>query len=348
MKKMKSSIQTILIVAVAVAVYSCTDIQGDGIDTIEYTGSEVPENTSYRNPVWDFDLTNASVFLSSGPFYALGEEKEWAEGVSYTVPVLTSANLMNWSLIEQGEAFISRPSWAEGNITSVTGLFSKSLGMYYVFYKIGDAGIGAADARTPQGPYKDYGKITDKTALGAAEIVDPFVYALGSTYYLFYIIPDDGVYGVKLSLVKNVKPQVNGTPFKIAGPGYAGIFVRKKGVSFWFYGTHSGNIIIAKSGNIEGPYADKSGSALTEGGIGEVVVSPGADFSVIGQVSGIQMDNEDNDWLLYTAVDSEIPQLPTGESRYVLMLNRLPIGDDGWPSEVVTAESGYFSPRFKN
>lgn len=102
------------------------------------------------------------------------------------------------------------------------------------------------------------------------------------------------------------------------------------------------------STGVEGPYADRSGGLLTESGTGDIVVSPGADFSTIGQIAGIQQDKQGDDWILFTAVDAEIPLLPTGESRYVLMLNRLPLGDDGWPTEVITAEPGYFSPRFKN
>lgn len=338
---------TILAAGILLINHSCTDIQGDGIDTIEYQGSQVPENFSYRNPVWNFDLTKASVFLSSGPFYAFGEEKAWAEGINFTVPVLTSSNLMNWSLIEQGEAFIEKPSWAEGTVSSVTGFFSKSLGMYYLFYMLGDGGIGAADARTPQGPYVDYGKVTDKDALGVAQLSDPFVYALGSSFYLFFTVADDGVYGVRLSIIKNNRPTINGTPVKITGPGYSGVLVRKKGSTYWFYGTQDGNIVTAKSTDITGPYVNKSGASLVEEG-GEPIVIPTGEYGELGQVAGVQVDKAGNDWILYTAVDTEIPDLPTGERRFVLMLNQPQLDDQGWPVQPVEARSGYFTPRFEN
>ncbi len=125
---MKKSILVLIIAGIAFGYYSCTDIQGDGIDTIVYTGSTVPEDTAYRNPVWDFDLTDASVFLSSGPYYGMGSEKAWADGIQYAVPTLTSTNLMDWSLISQAEAFLEKPGWAEGNITSVTGRVFKIAG----------------------------------------------------------------------------------------------------------------------------------------------------------------------------------------------------------------------------
>ena len=173
---------------------------------------------------------------------------------------------MDWSLISQAQAFLEKPGWAEGNITSVTGLFSKSLGMYYLFYKLGDAGMGVADAKTPQGPYRDYGKFTDKEALGAGNINDPFVYASGSNFYLFYgVLQADGIYGVKLNVKKNILPLLDGTPFKIAGPDFSGPYVRKRGTKFQFIGTHSGQIVMGLSGNIEGPYVDNSGTDLITG-----------------------------------------------------------------------------------
>jgi arabinan endo-1,5-alpha-L-arabinosidase len=342
---MKKSILVLIITGMAFGIYSCTDIQGDGIDTIIYNGSTVPEDSAYRNPVWDFDLTDASVFLSSGPYYGMGSEKAWAEGIQYVVPTLTSTNLMDWSLISQAEAFLDKPGWAEGNITSVTGLFSKSLGMYYLFYKLGDAGLGAADAKTPQGPYKDYGKFTDKEALGVADINDPFVYASGSNFYLFFGVASDGVYGVKLNVKKNTLPQLDGTPFKIAGPDFSGSYVRKRGTKFQYVGTHSGQIVMGLASDIEGPYLDNTGSNLIDGS-GTPLVTGGSDFEAIGQCAGIQADNSGNDWILYTATESSIPSLPTGESRFVLMLNRINYDSNGWPSGTIEATIGYNYPRF--
>ncbi|MBN1791148.1 MAG: family 43 glycosylhydrolase [Bacteroidales bacterium] len=326
---------------------SCTDIEGDGISTIVYNGSSVPEDSSYRNPVWNFDLTNASVFLSSGPFYAMGEEKEWAPGIRYVVPVLASTNLMNWSLIAQGEAFTEKPEWAEGDLSSVTAFFSKSLGMYYIFYKLGDEGLGAADARTPQGPYADYGKFTDSEELDVTEITDPFVYASGSTFYLFFGVPGEGIFGVRLSLIKNTLPTVSGTKFKIAGPDYSGSFVRKKGSIFYYYGTKNGEIVIGQADNIQGPYLDNTGTDLIQGP-GTPLVMPTDEFQQLGQVAGIHSDYLDNDWILYTAVETTIPTLPTGDARYVLMLNQIHFNANGWPSLIIEARSGFCSPRFKN
>ncbi len=342
---MKKNILVLIIAGIAFGYYSCTDIQGDGIETIIYNGSSVPEDSAYRNPVWDFDLSDASVFLSSGPYYSMGSEKAWAAGIQYVVPTLTSANLMDWSLISQAEAFLDKPVWAEGNVTSVTGLFSKSLGMYYLFYKLGNAGIGVGDAKTPQGPYHDYGKFTDKEALGASDIIDPFVYASGSVFYLFYGVPSDGIYAIKLNVKKNTIPQLDGAPVKVAGPDFSGPYVRKRGTRFQFVGTHSGQIVMGISGDIEGPYLDNSGTSLVQGS-GTPLVTITDDFREIGQCAGIHIDHQDDEWILYTAVESSLPTLPTGETRYVLMLNRIEYDDNGWPARPIEAAIGYVYPRF--
>jgi arabinan endo-1,5-alpha-L-arabinosidase len=343
---MKKYIFLLLITGMIACHYSCTDVQGDGIDTIVYTGSEVPEDTAYWNPVWNFDLTDASVFLSSGPYYGMGTEKAWAEGIQYVVPTLSSTNLMDWSLITQAQAFMTKPGWTEGNVNSVTGVFSKSFGMYYVFYKLGNDAMGAADAKTPQGPYRDYGKFTDKEALGASSIVDPFVYASGTNFYLFYGVTDDGIYGVKLTVVKNALPTVSGTPFKIAGPGLSGIFIRKKGTRYFLTATRDNEIIMAQASVIEGPFTDQGGTDMTQGG-GTTLVTLGSDFQKMGQCAGIQTDKKGNDWILYTAVTSEIPTLPTGEDRFVLMLNRISYDAGNWPTAAIEAKSGYTYPRFQ-
>ena len=344
---MKKFIFISLITGIVFFHYACTDIAGDGIDTIVYNGSQVPEDSAYLNPVWNFDLTDASVFLSSGPFYAMGEEKQWAAGIQYVVPTLTSNNLMDWALISQAQAFLEKPDWAEGNVISVTGLFSKSIGMYYLYYQLGDDGLGVADARTPQGPYNDYGKFTDKETLGVSGIEDPFVYALGSSFYLFFGVPGDGIYGVKLSVRKNEIPTLAGTKFKIAGPGYAGSFVRKRGTGYYLFGTSGGSIVMGKATSIEGPYLDQAGVDLIQSA-GTPLVVTSEDFLQLGEVSGIQQDYQDEDWILYTAIETKMPTLSTGLDRYVLLLNRITYDGNGWPAETIEARSGYCYPRYKN
>ncbi len=50
-----------------------------------------------------------------------------------------------------------------------------------------------------------------------SETGDPFVYASGSNFYLFFHVSGDGVYGIKLIMKKNTLPLLDGEKFKIAG-----------------------------------------------------------------------------------------------------------------------------------
>lgn len=339
---MKKILYFISLIGISGLYQSCTDVQGDGIDTIVASESKVAETLSYYNPVWDFDITNAHVFLSSGPFYALGNESEWAKGIDYKVPVISSSNLMNWSVV--GQAFAEKPNWAEGKLNSVTGVFSKSLGTYYVFYMLGNEGVGVAESKTPQGPYTDLGKLLDKSTIAVADIKDPFVYAYGSKSYVFFTVPSDGVYGLEIVLKKGSLPTIQGTPFKIA-KDLESVYVWKKDDSYYMFGIYSNSIVYGKSDDIKGPYTSKEGADLLTGN-GSVLVQAGERFNSITQVSGLQVDGNGNPWILYNAIDKNMPMLESKTVRSTLMLNTLTVDENGWFTGVITANGGYEKPRF--
>lgn len=99
----------------------CTDMDGDGIDSIEWGGSTNPESTSYRNPVWEPSLEGGTVVTSGASFVAIGGETQWAVGVDYCCPTILSTNLMQWTTNQQN-AFTAanRPAWITGRINSVS------------------------------------------------------------------------------------------------------------------------------------------------------------------------------------------------------------------------------------
>jgi len=67
MKQIFSAI--IFIIAVIIAspatFISCTDVTGNGVDSVYYSGSKLAQDSSYRNPVWEPDLELGAVF--AGP-----------------------------------------------------------------------------------------------------------------------------------------------------------------------------------------------------------------------------------------------------------------------------------------
>jgi arabinan endo-1,5-alpha-L-arabinosidase len=347
---MKRLFNLMILMALLAILYSCTDVGGDGIDTVIWNGSTLPEGSSYRNPVWEPDLAKPSVFRGPTQFYAFGDEKEWSAGFKYVVPVLSSSNLMNWNI--SGQAFRTRPEWNEGKISSVSCVFSKTLGTYYMFYQIGDAGIGSASAKAPQGPYTDYGKLIDKDMLGSEYCHEPFLIQSGLSFYLFYET-EEGIWGQELTIVRNTPPTLKGSAFKIAGTGITGIYVfRKSSDSFYLFGTVGDDldseIYIARASNIKGPYLDKDGNDLMTSQ-GTLLVSGDTEggFEAPGHVGGVFTDREDYEWILFQATDISKTTISSGETRRPLILSRIEWDDTGWPAALIQVKGGWNTPKFK-
>ena len=132
----------VIIPFITLFTYSCTDVEGDGINLTEWNGSVLPEDSCYRNPVWEPDLSYPSVFKAAVGYFAFGIDNEWSPGLNYTAPVLSSNDLMNWRL--RGEAFTIKPKWSVKNISGISAAFSKTLGIYFVFYNLGEDSLGMA------------------------------------------------------------------------------------------------------------------------------------------------------------------------------------------------------------
>ena len=99
---MKKIFAIVLLPLLLGVMISCTDVKGDGMGTVIWQGSTVPQDSSFRNPVWEPDLSYPSVYKAAVGFYAIGSDKEWSPGLKLTAPVLSSTNLMSWD--QRGEA----------------------------------------------------------------------------------------------------------------------------------------------------------------------------------------------------------------------------------------------------
>ncbi len=348
---MKRILIYFILIAPFALLVSCTDVDGDGIGTIIYEGSTLPETSSFRNPVWEPDLSHPSAFRGATQFFAFGDQKEWSTGLNYTVPVLRSSNLMSWSYT--GEAFLSKPDWAEAPVTSVSGLFAKTLGLYFISYTLGDEGIGIAWAKAPQGPYTDYGRLFPVDSLGFDYCHHPFLIQSGLSFFLFYET-EDGVFGTQLNLSKSNPPSLSGDPFQILGTGYTGIHInRASSTSFTIFATvgyeDASTVVMAQASSIQGPYLDKSGNDLSENGNGTPVIEGDVTNGYVapGHVGGVFADYEGTLWILYQAMNIDKPLLSSGSERRPVMLHKLNLDGEGWPAEVVTSTPGWMTPKYK-
>ncbi|WP_431804077.1 family 43 glycosylhydrolase [Halobacillus andaensis] len=253
------------------------------------------------------------------------------------MPVIRSQNLTEWEYV--GEAFESRPSW-KGSGSIWAPEITKFQDQYYLYYSLstwGDSnpGIGVAVADQPEGPFEDKGKVFDSEEIGVENSIDPFFYEQDGRPFLVWG-SFNGIYGVELE-EDGLAPK--GEPFEIAGDDYEAPYIVEEGGYYYFFGSRGSccegedstyNVAVGRSENIEGPYTDKDGKALTENG-GTLILegSPEGSFAGPGHNAVIQ-DDEGKDWLVYHAIDKKEPLLWTSASRRPLMIDPIE-WKDGWP-----------------
>jgi arabinan endo-1,5-alpha-L-arabinosidase len=329
---------------------SCTDVLGDGMYTVIWEGSEVPQDSCYRNPVWDPDLSFPTVLKAAVGYYAFGADNEWSPGLDITAPVLSSSDLMNWRL--RGSGFDAKPDWSEGKITAVSAGFAKTKGVYYLFYALGNEGIGMSVSKAPQGPFTDLGLLINAASVGLSECNNPLFYAFGSKGYVFYQ-GGDGVYGQELLLSKTELATLKGDKFKVTGTSINSIYLFKRDNYYYLFGGvdegTGSRITLGRANNVQGPFLDKNGDSLMDGeGMLLLKANPDDIFSEIKHVGGVFEDANADIWILYQATDLEMPLLSSGADRHPMMLNKIDFDESGWPVKVFEAKGGWNHPKFAN
>ncbi len=348
----------------------CSDSDGEG--EFEWTGSQNPENTSYRNPVWEPSLAGGTVFKAASSFNALSQETQWATGLDYACPSLQSADLMSWSTNQQafsypvtsvnpetGETVVtpgSKPAWVTAKIDQVSADFARTIAgaNYWMIYSSGtDNAFGAASAASGLGPYTDMGKFLSAEQLGTSELKYPHFSVIASTNYYLGYTTENGSYIQALNIRKGTAPTLKGSAVQVSGPKFTNICIfRLDKDNFYLFGTVSDGtttqIRYGHSSKVTGPYVDKSGVELTSGASdGELLVSAGAVYN--DPENPMHMFESENGYyyLAYNATDPSIKLMPSGFARKPLFITPLQIGDDGWFTSTITPATGWTSPRYQ-
>jgi hypothetical protein len=222
----------------------CTDMDGDGIDNVEWGGSTNPESTSYRNPVWEPSLEGGTVIVTPNNFVAIGGETQWAVGVDYCCPTILSTNMMQWTTNQQvAFSAANRPAWITGRINSLSADLitettkvtitttttetdeetgqetttttskeeDRSASRYFMVYSTDkDNAIGVASSAAAQGPYVDHGCLLKASDLGVGTLADPFIVAYGNNDIYIGYTTDNGSYVRKIEF-----------PFTVDATSYA-------------------------------------------------------------------------------------------------------------------------------
>lgn len=338
---------------------SCTDMDGDGVDSIVWQGSQNPENTSFRNPVWEPSLEAGTVVKGASMYVAISAETQWTSGLTSICPTLTSNNLMTWQRANDGFTADGRPTWAEGGrISSLSVDYARTLRInYWMFYTFDDAkAIGYAFATSGQGPYTDKGELITAESIGSQTIRDPFFIVVSTNYYLCYTA-DDGVYMQRLTITGTnanaASVRLNGTATKIAAQGIADVAVYRRSATdvyllFTVQGTNGTEIRYARGAAITGPFLDKSGQDVAGGSHGELLIEGGQEMQNPENPMRAFLNSEQTHlFVAYNATEAGNGQMKSGYARKPMLIAPIELGEDGWATSVAKAQKGWTTPRFE-
>lgn len=356
MKKILLFIATFCAVSLLIptSLSSCTDNGGDGTDSVLWNGSQNPENTSFRNPVWEPSLEGGTLVKGASMYVAVSATSQWAPGLTYVCKTLTSNNLMTWSA--GNEAFSDSLTWEQGRINSLSIDYARTVtgATYWMFYtQENSTDICAASATTAAGPYTPRGVLLTAASVNSSKLSDPFFIVASTNFYLCYTA-SDGTYIQKLTLNKNRGASLSGQPTRIAGAEFGDVaIVRASSSRFYLFGTVSNGgateIRYAMASKITGPYLDKTGADLTNGTNGELLLSGGAEIiNPENPMRGFINGEGTHLFLAYNATEQGKATMQSGYLRKPMFLMPFEIAEDGWLAGGQTASKGWTSPRFAN
>lgn len=339
--------------AASLGLSSCTDMGGDGVDSVEWNGSVNPQAKSFHNPVWEPSLEAGTVFKGSSGFVAVSACTEWSKGLPLYCPQLQSNDLINWKAVNNAFSDDAVPAWGSGRINSISIDFCKTFTgeKYWMFYTLKDTeGIGVASSKSQaQGPYVDMqtdGKSLVLKTTGAPR--NPFFFNVSVNYYLCYTT-DAGTYIQKLKLKKNSIPTCSGDPVLIAGPEFDDVAIlRMAADKVYLFGTVGQEIRYARADNVTGSYAGKDGVALTAGGKGEALIKGDKDFTNVENPMRAFVNSElTHIFLAYNATQADKPTMNSGFARKPMFLQPMELDEEGWIKGTFTPAKCWTSPKFE-
>ena len=353
---------------------SCTDNGGDGVDSVLWEGSKNPENTSFRNPVWEPSLEAGTIFKAASVYVAISSETEWAAGLKYCCPVLTSNDLMKWNfnaltafnypVVSEGEDEEEngsettstnglRPSWTSARLTSISADFAKTVtgaNYWLVYQPEGENSIGAASSTSGQGPYTDLGAFITAEQLGVTTLENPFFVVFSTKFYVLYST-EKGAYVQELTLRRGKAPTLKGTAKQVAGPEFKDVALYRTDAShYYLFGVvgegANKEVRYARSSAVSGPFTDKSGADLLSGSTGELIIKSGEGNVNPENVCRVFADVNDVQFIAYNATAVGRDLMASNYKRRPLFISPVELDEEGWFKNVIAPTTGWTNPRF--
>ena len=264
------------------------------------------------------------------------------------IAIRCSKDLIHWRLC--GDVFAHLPEWAVKDVPGLRGLWAPDVsyfsGRFHLYYSVSTFGsnrssIGLAtnetlDPASEKYRWVDEGKVISSNREDDWNAIDPNVafdeqdqpwLAVGSFW--------GGIKLRKLDLVTGKLSSQDPKLYSLASrpsPGAveAPIIIRKNGYYYLFVSfdfccrgkDSTYNIRVGRARRITGPYLDRSGKPMMDGG-GTLVVAGGGRWAGPGHCAVLQ--EKDTDRLVYHAYDTEWRGVPT------LRIATLHWDSEGWP-----------------
>jgi hypothetical protein len=367
MKNIFNNLQTTLIVGLSLLfLNSCTDMSGDGIDTIIWEGSNNIESTSYHNPVWEPSLEGGTVVVTPTNMVALGAETQWAVDVDYCCPSIYSSSAMIWETNQQN-CFNSstRPKWVTSRINSVSADLCKvstddglsSASRYIMVYSTEkDNAIGIASAASAQGPYTDHGCLLNASSIGATSLKDPFIISIDVNKTYIGYSTNNGSYVQRIDLPVSVNasnvisynvsgmPTLNGDAVKVSSSSFENIALLQVSSDCYFiFGDVNDEIHYAMSSSITGPYKSENGDLETTNG--SIFIKSGTEYKKPKNLMRVLKSSNGYYYAAYNAYQESNEEMPSGYERCPLFLSPFQIKNNVI-DDVITPQVGWSNPKY--
>ncbi len=264
----------------------------------------------------------------------------------------TSDDLKDWSL--RGGSYTALPAWAASAVPGATGMWAPDISRagseYRLYYSVSTFGsnrsaIGLATATVidpvaPAAHWVDQGYVIRSDVADDYNAIDPNAFTdedgrswlvFGSFWSGIKLIELDPATGKRRdgdplrSLAARPSPGAIEAPFVIRHGGFYYLFAS---FDFCCRGAASSyNTVVGRSAAPTGPYVDRAGTAMLEGG-GTPVLSSGQGTGdrYVGRGHAAILQRPDGDYIVYHAYDTRQNGTPT------LQIQPLAWGADGWPN----------------
>jgi arabinan endo-1,5-alpha-L-arabinosidase len=345
--------------AVALAVAACGDDESSGVSMPAPTPTPAPTPGTMPTPAPSgFTLTgdiapaaDPSIFAEGGVFYvfttgALVDR----EGL---LPMRTSTDLRTFTY--RGAVYPQIPAYAAAAVPGSPGIWAPDIvkrgGEYRLYYSVSTFGsnrslIGLTTNTTlngaaPSAGWTDKGTVIESIPSDNYNAIDPAVFtdadgrewmAFGSFFSGIRMVRLDPATGLRLasdptvySLASRAAPNAVEAPYVIRRGELYYLFVS---FDFCCQGASSTyNTVVGRSTSPTGPYVDRDGRQMMQGG-GTLVLSSGqgTDSRFVGRGHVSLVQNAGADFLVHHAYDRQRNGAPT------LQVTRLIWDAAGWPT----------------